>query len=378
MKIKLIPRFNMTFNIRKYIKFFFVNYSLLPSVFKNNIYFTNYARSSLYLLLQSTPNKKLNVGVQAYTCHSVFKTIKKTGHKPVFIDLNENFKLNMKDLREKINQIDILIITHTFGYPENINEIRKISKDVIIIEDCSHSFLSKFQGEYTGTFGDASIFSLGLAKFPCIGHGGFALVNKIDKFPNFVKNYSKTPLLPLLDSLKSIFKILFFSLVLNPWTYGIILFRLKRINVGQIDLTNKFSFSVFRNSNWSNKIFSNCFIICNDLINRYKINSNKLFELLDNHQLSFLKKESDEPNYYIFPLLLNNRDSVHKELLKAGFESGFHFSKSIQWALEYGYKKGDCPKTENIVKKIITIPMHCNMKEYDIYKIAEIINKNYA
>ena len=378
MKMKLIPRFNMTFNVLMYFKSIFYNSSEMHFIFKNKIYFTNYARSSLYLLLKSISNKKLNVGVQAYTCHSVFKAIKKSGNKAVFIDLNKNFKLNIKDLKEKINNIDILIVTHTFGFPDNINEIKKISRDIIIIEDCSHSFLSKLDEKYTGTFGDASIFSLGLAKFPSIGLGGFALINNIEKFPNFVKNYSKIPSLSLLHSLKSILKVLFFSFFVNPWTYGMIFFRLKNINFMKIDLTNKFSFSVFRNSNWSKRIFFNCLTPCYNLANKYKINAYKLFDLINNDKLSYLKENNIKPNYYIFPLLLNNRNKVYRELLKEGFESGFHFYNSINWALEHGYKKGDCPITENIVNKIITIPIHSKIKDNDIFRIAQIINKDYA
>ena len=378
MKMKLIPRFNMTFNVLMYFKSIFYNSSEMHLIFKNKIYFTNYARSSLYLLLKSISNKKLNVGVQAYTCHSVFKAIKKSGNKAIFIDLNQNFKLNIKDLKEKINNIDVLIVTHTFGFPDNINEIKKISRDIIIIEDCSHSFLSKLDEKYTGTFGDASIFSLGLAKFPSIGLGGFALINDIDKFPNFVKNYSKIPSLSLLHSLKSILRVLFFSFFVNPWTYGMIFFRLKNINSIKIDLTNKFSFSVFRNSNWSKRIFFNCLTPCYNLANKYKINAYKLFDLINNDKLSYLKENNIKPNYYIFPLLLNNRNKVYRELLNEGFESGFHFYNSINWALEYGYKKGDCPITENIVNKIITIPIHYKIKDNDIFKIAQIINKNYA
>ena len=203
MKIKLIPRFSFTLHLWMYFRFLFSNSLNKVTLFKNRgkIYFTNYARASLYLLLKSISSKQLIVGVQAFTCHSVFKAIKKYGHKSIFIDLDNNFKLDIKDLKKKINKIDVLIITHTFGYPENINEIKKISKDIIIIEDCSHSFLSKINNKYTGTFGDASIFSLGLAKFPSIGFGGFALINNIKKFPNFISIYSNLPFPNLFNAL---------------------------------------------------------------------------------------------------------------------------------------------------------------------------------
>ena len=79
MKIKLIPRFSFTLHLWMYFRFLFSNSLNKVTLFKNRgkIYFTNYARASLYLLLKSISSKQLIVGVQAFTCHSVFKAIKK-------------------------------------------------------------------------------------------------------------------------------------------------------------------------------------------------------------------------------------------------------------------------------------------------------------
>ena len=75
-------------------------------------------------------------------------------------------QMDLEDLKIKVGDIDSLIITHTFGFPEKIDEIKNIVGKKIIIEDCAHSFLSKTNGVNTGNLADAAIFSTGLAKYP--------------------------------------------------------------------------------------------------------------------------------------------------------------------------------------------------------------------
>ena len=112
------------------------------NIFKRGINF-NTARTGLRLLLSSISNKPLKVGVQAFTCHTVFQAIKKSDHNSVFIDVNNDFQLCLVDLVAKIDDLDVLIITHTFGFPEQVEKIKEIAKNVIIIEDCAHSSYPK-------------------------------------------------------------------------------------------------------------------------------------------------------------------------------------------------------------------------------------------
>jgi len=82
------------------------------SKFLNNseIYFTNYARTSLRLALSSLNLKKgAKVGVQAFTCHTVFEAIVKADMEPVFIDIDKTFTLDFKDLKKKVSLGNIKI-----------------------------------------------------------------------------------------------------------------------------------------------------------------------------------------------------------------------------------------------------------------------------
>lgn len=371
MNYKFTPRFYYTLSLFSYFKF---GVKEQDNIFKRRINL-NTARTGLRLLLSSISNKGLKVGVQAYTCHTVFQAIRKSGHKPVFIDVNNNFQLCLVDLANKIEDLDVLIVTHTFGFSEQIENIKEIAKDIVIIEDCAHSFLSKSNGLLTGELADASIFSTGLAKFPAIGAGGFCLINNKNKFPSFDEEHSKLLPLGFLSSSISFVKTLVFSILMKFPFYGLITYPLGKKLDSKLDFIDKFGFKENLNMIWVNRVFNSNQKEFLQQLNMQKTNANYLTSLLNNNIKTTSVNILDEPNHYTFPILIKNRDKLFAELLKNNIEPGKHFSKSLIWAKEFGYKSGDCITTEIITKQVITLPIHKGVNKKVIKKMAEIVNK---
>ena len=85
------------------------------------------------------------VGVQPYTCSSVLTAIVAAGYQPLFIDINEQLTLDGDDLKRKLTQLNALIVTHTFGTPANIDQIKRLAGHLPILEDCAHAFLSRYE-----------------------------------------------------------------------------------------------------------------------------------------------------------------------------------------------------------------------------------------
>jgi hypothetical protein len=69
------------------------------------------------------------------------------------------------------------------------------------------------------------------------------------------------------------------------------------------------------------------------------------------------------------PDLIKKRDELIVKYFKQGVELGKHFSQSINWAIEYGYKLKSCPNAENVSQNIVTIPTY-----YSFSKINESLN----
>ena len=76
-------------------------------------------------------------------------------------------------------------------------------------------------------------------------------------------------------------------------------------------------------------------------------------------------------NCFMLPIYLENRDNFIEYCAENGVEAGKHFSKSIQWAKEFGYETGTCPNAERIAEKVLVIPVHYNMKDSDLQKLIK-------
>lgn len=373
MKIFLVSRFYYTLPLICYFNFKVQKKSSLP-FFKNSINFNN-ARTGLRLILSSLSKSSLKIGVQAYTCHTVFQAIKKAGHTPVFLDINNNFQLDLDDLKVKSKYIDVLIVTHTFGFPEQIDEIKEIVGDIVIIEDGAHAFLSKYKGKNVGELADAAIFSTGLGKYPAIGSGGFCLINNKDKFPYFDFEYNKLKPIGLIRSALSLFKTVLFSIIMKPPFYGAITFKLGKKFDSKFDFVDKFNFNEKLSMKWVNNIFRANYSEYKKSLKKQRLHADYLFSLLGSNIKVVTVNENSEPNFYAFPILVERRDQFYDDLLSNNIESGKHFHKSIIWAKEFGYKQGDCPQTEKIVNRVLTLPIHNGISINTIRKVAEIVNR---
>ena len=132
---------------------FFVKWSYaraIKTLFNNGrIFYVNHGRTGIRLALSALELPEgSRVGVQVFNCHTVFNAIKTAGYNPVFIDITDQFQIDIDDLKKKSNKIDALIITHLFGIPADIDKVYDILSDIPVIEDCAHSFLSKYHKKY--------------------------------------------------------------------------------------------------------------------------------------------------------------------------------------------------------------------------------------
>jgi len=103
------------------------------------------------------------------------------GATPVFVDINSNnFNIDPAKIEEKITKnTRAIIVVHMFGQPAEMNEIMLIAKKhgIPVIEDCAQAAGARYKGEYVGSFGDISCFSLYQTKHIISGEGGMILVN---------------------------------------------------------------------------------------------------------------------------------------------------------------------------------------------------------
>jgi perosamine synthetase len=146
-----------------------------------SLHFVRSGKESLYLILRALclrPGSR--VGVPLYCCEAVFAAIAAAGHIPVFLDIDLNsYALDEESLGRRNNELDALVVVHTFGYPANLTRIQECleNRDIPVIEDCAHSLFSEYMGACTGSWTQASFFSFGMHKPAPVGGGGMLVIN---------------------------------------------------------------------------------------------------------------------------------------------------------------------------------------------------------
>lgn len=339
-----------------------------------SVFFTNHARTSLRIALSALNLPKDSyIGVQVYNCITVFEAIKSAGYQPLFIDIDDSFIIDVNDLTRKKNNMGALIVTHMFGIPQPVKEIRKLVGDIPIIEDCAHSFLSKFDDKnLTGTFGDISVFSIGMGKFPSVGDGGFLFVNNQDYLNRVLSYYNELRRPGFVLEFKSIViksALYFLSL---PLVYK--LFTLPFLKSADKKMDFRRQYVLKERSALKNNVyqFNKRLISVNSLLREQKSNAQTFIGIIKKSNVGICDFPSGW-NAFMLPVLTDRQDFVIREFKNRGIEVGKHFASCIDWAIQFGYSKGDCMNAESVTQRIVTIPTYGNLKKSQVKKIEDSI-----
>ena len=117
----------------------------------------------------------------SYTFTSTANAVLLRGAKPVFADVNlHDINLNYDSVKKKINKrTKAIIVVHYAGNSCDMQKFLELKKkyNLILIEDCAHSFMGKFKNRYLGTIGDFGTFSFHETKNLVGGQCGAISIN---------------------------------------------------------------------------------------------------------------------------------------------------------------------------------------------------------
>lgn len=144
-------------NLKEKFSFYF------PS---RKIVFTDMGRTAFKIALEKLNLKNSQILMPAFICDIFFPILKQYNIKPVFLDANlKTFNIEISQIKEKFtSDTRAILICHTFGLPLDLDklnfEIKNFNPPPLIIEDCAHALLAKYQNNFVGNFGSVAIFSL--------------------------------------------------------------------------------------------------------------------------------------------------------------------------------------------------------------------------
>ncbi len=139
-------------------------------------------RTALHTILKAFDLQKDDeVLLQAYTCVAVPEPILWLQCKPVYVDCNKEYTIDIADLEKKITpKSKVIIAQHTFGKAADMDAILAIAKkhNLFVIEDCAHALGGKYKNKPLGSLADAAFFSFGRDKCVSSVFGGAIAVRE--------------------------------------------------------------------------------------------------------------------------------------------------------------------------------------------------------
>ena len=115
---------------------------------------------------------------QSFTFVATVEAIIESGASPVCSEIDETLNMDLESLREKINsKTKAVIVVHMLGIPCRMKEILEIcrEKNVFLIEDTAWGCGGKIDDKLLGTWGDIGTFSFDFAKTITTGEGGMLI-----------------------------------------------------------------------------------------------------------------------------------------------------------------------------------------------------------
>ena len=280
--------------------------------------------------------KNSEIILPANTFVATAEAVTRTNHKPVFCDCNSDYSLNTDNLKKLItSSTSAIILVHMFGKPCDIDKIKEISKELIIIEDCSHSHGAEYNGKKVGNFGDISTFSFNPSKvLDAYGDAGAILTNneelekKCRMIANHGRNKNNEHEFPgrnsKMDSLQ--------AAVLNV--------KLKYLD---------------------------------DSIGKRIEHANRYREQLSKNENLILPEPYNRHVYYQFVIRTKQRDRLKQHLNSKGVKALVHYPKIIPRQMYYLDDKEYL--AEKFSKEILSLPVGNSLTNQDIIDIASEINK---
>ncbi|MBN1645708.1 DegT/DnrJ/EryC1/StrS family aminotransferase [Candidatus Woesearchaeota archaeon] len=331
----------------------------------------NSGTSALHTLLLAHDLKDKEVIVQSFTFVSTANAVVLAGGRPVFAEVEEEtFGLDAEDVKQRITpRTKAIILMHYGGcVSRDTRKIKELTDkhNLILIEDAAESLGAQAHGIKAGNFGQSAILSFCQNKTVATGEGGAIITD--DELV-----YNKAKLLRSHGRLEE-----------NPGDYFSKIDELDYIDIGynyrMPTICAALGISQLKNLEKVIKLRQSRSAKYSEELKKLK-QSNTLKQL--KHIRAPIIPEGHNHVFQMYPLLLDSekaRNALQKYLQKKGIMSKVYFSPvhlTTYYQREFGCRKGDLPKTEDLSGRLLVPSFYPDMTDNDIKYVIGAIREFY-
>jgi len=278
------------------------------------------------------------------------------GAKPIFADIGGEGDLNIasEEIEKKITEkTKAIMVMHYGGYPCEMKAILGIAKrhGLYVIEDAAHAPGAEYRGKKCGLVGDIGCFSFFSNKNLVTGEGGMVVTR--DKARAGKVRRLRSHGMEALSWDKYRGRLSSYDIQGLGYNYRTteIQSALGLVQLKKLDRNN-------RNRKRLVEIYREGLQEVNDV------------------SIPFSKFKGN-PSYHLFPILVApriNRNRMMARLKDFGIQASVHYPPVHLFSLyrrRFGFRGGMLPKTEEVSRREVTLPLHPRMKAEDVKWIVK-------
>ncbi len=270
------------------------------------------------------------------------------GAKPIFCDIDDTYTIDPQDAKKKITKKTVGILpVHLYGRPANLDAFKKLAADhnLWIIEDCAQSHGARYKDRRAGGLTEHAAFSFYPSKnLTVYGDGGAIATHdpEIARKVTMLRNHGRKD--------KYLHEKVGFNLRFNEIQAA--------VGREQLKVLDELNNGRRRAAEWYRRELAGV----NGVILPPSDNASETYSV-----------------YHMFVIRLDNhdiRESLARHLKEKGIETGVHYPvpNHQQPAIIDLYGPAPIlPRTEEYVKKILSLPMFPALEEGEVKLVADTI-----
>jgi len=292
------------------------------------------------------------------------------GAKPVFADIGGTNDLNLspQEIEKRITErTRVILVMHYGGYPCDMGSIMGIAKrhGLYVVEDSAHAPGAEYQGKKCGMIGDIGCFSFFSNKNLVTGEGGMVVTQN--------KEWGERVRRMRSHGMK--------TLSWDKYRGRISSYDIERLgyNYRTTEIQSALGLVQLKKLDRNNKRRKR-------LVETYQ----RELQGVDRISIPFSQFKG-RPSYHLCPILVDHgqdarssllRDRLMEGLRNLRIQTSVHYPPihlfSLYWR-KFGFTEGMLPKTEEVSRREVTLPLHPRMEGKDVKwivkKLKEIIGR---
>jgi dTDP-4-amino-4,6-dideoxygalactose transaminase len=287
------------------------------------------------------------------------------GAKPVFADIasKEDLTISPEEIGKKITQrTKAILVMHYGGYPCDMRSIAEMARrhSLYVIEDAAHAPGAEYRGKKCGLIGDIGCFSFFSNKNLVTGEGGM-VVTRNKAWAEMARRMRSHGMEALSwDKYRGHLSSYDIQGVGYNYRTTEIQSALGLVQLKKLDRNNRKR---------------------KRLVEIYR----KELQAFDGISIPFSKFKGN-PSYHLFPILVPpsiNRNNMMERLKDFGIQTSVHYPPVHLFSFyrrRFGLREGMLPKTEEVSRREVTVPLHPRMDAEDVKwivrKMKEVLEQS--